>query len=60
MTTTSKPHAATLPDDLLDPVDEFSDEDGLNDALIELDDDGQPIVDAEDEDEKPTRKRGRG
>lgn len=51
MTTTSKPHAATLPDDLLDPVDEFADEDGLNDALIELDDDGQPIVDAEDEDE---------
>ena len=50
MTTTSKPHAATLPDDLLDPVDEFADEDGLNDALIELDDDGQPIVDAEDED----------
>lgn len=51
MTTTSKPHAATLPDDLLDPVDEFADEDGLNDALIELDDDGQPIVDAEDEDD---------
>ena len=51
MTTTSKPHAATLPDDLLDPVDEFADEDGLNDALIELDDDGQPIVDADDEDE---------
>ena len=51
MTTSSKPQAATLPDDLLDPVDEFADEDGLNDALIELDDDGQPIVDAEDEDE---------
>jgi GTPase len=51
MTTSSKPQAATLPDDLLDPVDEFADEDGLNDALIELDDDGQPIVDADDEDE---------
>lgn len=51
MTTSSKPQAATLPDDLLDPVDEFADEDGLNDALIELDDDGQPIVDAEDEDD---------
>ena len=51
MTTHSKPHAATLPDDLLDPVDDFADEDGLNDSLVELDDDGQPIVDGDDQDE---------
>ena len=50
MTAHSKPHAATLPDDLLDPVDEFAEEDGLEDALIELDDDAQPIVDEDDDD----------
>ncbi len=49
--TARPPHAHTPSDDHpLDPVDDFEDEDGLNDPLVALDDDGHPLVDDADED----------
>jgi GTP-binding protein Era len=49
--TARHPHAHVPSDDHpLDPVDDFEDEDGLNDPLLALDDDGQPLVDDGDED----------
>lgn len=51
MTLRKSPVPATAEDHPLDPIDDFEDEDGLNDPLVELDDDAQPVIDEGDEDD---------